>query len=81
MMTDKNLFRNERQETKTLFSLIQKSGPVVKNELIVASGLTLSTMNRVLEPLDKKNIICDVGETASTGGRKPHLFDVNRKFI
>ena len=77
-MTDRNPFLGERKETKMLFSLVQKTGPVVKTELIVASGLTLSTMNRVLQPLDDKNIICDIGETVSSGGRKPHLFDVNK---
>ena len=63
---------------KYIFNIVQKNGPITKNELMDITKIKLTTLNRDIEILiDKKIIIeADIGE--STGGRKPNLYDVNQ---
>lgn len=64
---------------KHIFNIIQRNGPMTKNELIELTQIKLTTLNRELKILlDEKIIIeSDIGE--STGGRKPSLYDVNQE--
>lgn len=64
---------------KLIFNIIQRNGPMTKNELIELTQIKLTTLNRELKILlDEKIIIeSDIGE--STGGRKPSLYDVNQE--
>jgi len=63
---------------KYIFNIVQKNGPITRNELMDITKIKLTTLNRDIEILiDKKIIIeADIGE--STGGRKPNLYDVNQ---
>ncbi|MEI6131712.1 MAG: ROK family protein [Bacillota bacterium] len=78
-MNKYNPFRDFREETKMSFSLVQKQGPIVKADLVQMSGLTLSTLNRVMAPIEQNYLIIDSGEAVSSGGRKPHFYDVNKE--
>lgn len=64
-------------ESKRIFSMILRRGALTKGELAQLSGLKLTTLKRMMQPLEDLNLIveADIGE--STGGRKPVLYDVN----
>ncbi|MDR3595394.1 ROK family protein [Clostridium sp.] len=74
-------FESLDDRCKYIFSIMQKSGPVAKSELINITKIKLTTLNRNLQILiDKKMIVeTDIGE--STGGRKPSLYDVNQSGV
>jgi predicted NBD/HSP70 family sugar kinase len=71
------IFEALNDRGKYIFDIVQKKGPITKNELIDKTKIKLTTLNRDIQILiDKKIIIeTDIGE--STGGRKPNLYDVN----
>jgi len=78
-MNKYNPFDSFRDETRMSFSLVQKLGPIVKADLVQLSGLTLSTLNRVMAPIEQNQLVVDSGEAISSGGRKPHYYDVNKE--
>jgi predicted NBD/HSP70 family sugar kinase len=65
------------KDAKNIFSTIQKRGPISKNELLDITGLKLTTLNRIMEPLEELKLVIEYGIGESSGGRKPVLFDVN----
>ncbi len=65
------------KESKEVFSLIQKKGPITKNELQHLTNTNLTTLNRIMQPLEDNNLVIPVGIGESSGGRKPVLFDIN----
>jgi predicted NBD/HSP70 family sugar kinase len=67
------------QEGKRVFSLLQKSGPLTKNDLLEILTTNFTTMNRIMEPLEKGKLIIEVGIGDSSGGRKPLLYDLDSK--
>ena len=68
-----------KEEGKMIFSLIQKKGPLAKNELREVTGMKLSSLNRIMRPLVQKELIAGAEIGESTGGRKPVLYGVNRE--
>lgn len=62
---------------KHLFDIIQKHGPITKNQLLVMTKMKLSTLNRSIQSLFDEKIIVETAIGGSTGGRKPILYDVN----
>ncbi|WP_242982166.1 ROK family protein, partial [Clostridium sp. LS] len=73
------VFESLNDRCKYIFSIMQESGPITKNELINLTKIKLTTLNRELKILLNEKIIVesDIGE--STGGRKPSLYDVNQE--
>lgn len=65
------------QDEKSIFSIIQKKGPISKRDLILMTKMTLTTLNRLMQPLLKEDLIIEAEIGESTGGRKPILYDVN----
>ena len=65
------------RQGRQLFKLIQRNGPLTKNQLIQLTNMKLSTLNRVMQPLIEDNLIIETEIGESTGGRKPVLYDVN----
>jgi predicted NBD/HSP70 family sugar kinase len=65
------------KEAKNIFSIIQKQGPISKNQLLDITNLKLTTLNRIMEPLEALNLITEFGIGESSGGRKPILYNVN----
>ncbi len=63
-------------ESKLIFSLIQKKGPITKSELLLITNMKLTSLNRFMQPLEEQQLIIEVGTGKSTGGRKPTLYDV-----
>ncbi len=66
---------NER--CKLIFDIIQKHGPITKNELIDRTKMKLTTLNRDIQLLLDRTLILEKAIGESTGGRKPVLFDIN----
>jgi len=62
---------------KHIFSIIQKNGPLTKNELSDITKIKLTTLNRDLQILTDKKIVVESHIGESTGGRKPSLYDIN----
>ncbi len=70
-------FNSMGKDSKKIFNIIQKNGPLTKAQIIDITKLKLTTLNRIMNPLvlDKLIVGANIGE--STGGRKPALYDVN----
>ena len=64
-------------ERKQVFDIIQKQGPISKGNVQLMTNLKLTTLNRIINDLEAKNLILDYSTGESTGGRKPKLYDVN----
>ena len=71
------IFQCLSEESKNIFSLIQKKGPLTKNKLLLMTKIKLTSLNRFMQPLEEPGLVVEVGTGASTGGRKPVLYDVN----
>jgi Transcriptional regulator/sugar kinase len=67
------------QESKNIFNLIYKKGPLTKNAIMDAANLKLTKLNRLMTPLEKAKLIHESSIGDSTGGRKPILYDVNQR--
>ncbi len=78
MDTIDGILKGLNNEEKLVFDLIQKKGPISKSELILITGIKLSTLNRLMEPLENAKLILEIGTGESSGGRKPALYDVSR---
>jgi predicted NBD/HSP70 family sugar kinase len=74
-----NPFLNIDKEGKQVFSLLQKKGPLTKNDLLKITCTNFTAINRVMQPLEDWDLIAEVGVGESSGGRKPILYDVNPK--
>ncbi|QNU65264.1 ROK family protein [Ruminiclostridium herbifermentans] len=78
-----DIIKNLSMESKKILSLLLHNQPFTKAVLSELSGLKLTSLNRMMLPLEEAELIvkCEIGE--STGGRKPVLYDVNpyRYFI
>ncbi len=72
-----NLLGKLNGETKKIFDVIQKNGPVTKNDIAFITGYKLTTLIRLMQPLEDLELIVESKIGESTGGRKPVLYDVN----
>jgi predicted NBD/HSP70 family sugar kinase len=68
-----------KNDVKTVLNLIQKRGPVSKDEIRRRTGIKLSKINRLLAELEKYRLIVRTVSGLSSGGRKPFLFDINTR--
>lgn len=62
---------------KDIYLSIRKHGTVSKQTLLEESGLTISTLTRILEELCQQELILEVGYGESTGGRRPILYETH----
>ncbi|WP_036605033.1 ROK family protein [Paenibacillus assamensis] len=61
-------------KAREIFRRIRQKHEISKNDLLTKSGLTVSTLTRVLEELSAAGLIEESGFGASTGGRRPILY-------
>lgn len=73
-----NVFHSLSLDAKHIFSLIQKKGPLTKSSLAELTNFNISTLNRVMVPLEKLELVTSAGTDKSTGGRKPILYQINQ---
>lgn len=78
-MNNRNIISGLAMESKKIFRLVMHKGALTKGSLAELSGLKLTTLNRMMQPLENAGLIVksEIGE--STGGRKPVLYDANPK--
>jgi predicted NBD/HSP70 family sugar kinase len=69
--------RDLDDDSKKVFRVVLNNPLLTKNSIMQKTGLTLSTLNRVMKPLLDRNLVVPAGIDESTGGRKPLLYDVN----
>lgn len=69
-------FMSMRDEGKTLMRILVRKGPQTKAQLIDLTNMKLSTLNRIMKPLEDAGLVeeCSVGK--STGGRRPTLYGI-----
>nr|WP_189019090.1 ROK family protein [Paenibacillus marchantiophytorum] len=64
-------------KAKEIYDRICRQSTVSKTELLEQSGMTVSTLTRLLEELTSQGLILESGFGASTGGRRPILYEKN----
>lgn len=72
--------RLQGQKLRDVFSLISQYKQMTKQELMDKSGLTSSTLTRILEELLGIGIISADEYGESTGGRRPIIYRVNAQY-
>lgn len=68
------------KKAKEVYELIRRRGVISKMDLKEMSGLTVSTLTRLLDDLTEHQLIIEVGLGESTGGRRPILYRTNPQF-
>lgn len=68
------------RKVKDVYEWIRKWGTISKQEIKELSGLTTSTLTRILEELVHAGFIVEVGLGDSTGGRPPILYQTNATY-
>jgi predicted NBD/HSP70 family sugar kinase len=58
--------------------LVYESGPLSKPELAKRTGLSLPTISKLVDDLEKNARLCSVGLTGKGAGRKAMLYETNR---
>jgi predicted NBD/HSP70 family sugar kinase len=66
-----------QQDRKAVFNLIQKQGPLSKQNIQFITNLKLTTLNRIIGDLQARELIIEDSLGESTGGRKPTLYNIN----
>ncbi|WP_313562413.1 ROK family protein [Ruminiclostridium cellobioparum] len=78
-MNRSNIFSGLTLESKKILSLILHDQALTKSALSELSGLKLTSLSRMMQPLEELKLIAgsEIGE--STGGRKPVLYDIDSR--
>jgi len=58
--------------------LVYEKGPLSKPELAKHTGLSLPTISKLVDDLEKNGRLCPVGRTGKGAGRKAMLYETNR---
>ncbi|MDR6554199.1 ROK family protein [Paenibacillus qinlingensis] len=69
--------RISNRKAKEVYELITRQTTVSKIDLLEQSGMTVSTLTRLLEELTSQGLILESGFGVSTGGRRPILYEKN----
>ncbi|WP_446899767.1 ROK family transcriptional regulator [Clostridium sp. LBM24168] len=77
MIDNYKLFQDLKSDEKEIFNLLQKNGAMSKNRILLETRMKLTTLNRIMNPLEKKGVIVEKCIGESTGGRRPVLYDIN----
>lgn len=64
-------------KAREIYFTVRKHGTVSKQSLLDESGLTISTLTRILDELLSLELLVEVGFGESTGGRRPTLYETN----
>jgi predicted NBD/HSP70 family sugar kinase len=66
-----------RKNVLDILKTIAQNQPITKNDVAIKTGLTIVTINTVINGLIKKEILIEDGNTDSIGGRPASLYRVN----
>lgn len=67
-------------KARDIYFTVRKYGTVSKQSLLDESGLTISTLTRILDDLLSLGLLVEVGFGESTGGRRPTLYETNPSY-
>ncbi|MFD1065004.1 ROK family transcriptional regulator [Oceanobacillus locisalsi] len=59
-----------------ILRIIREHSPLSKPEIVTKSGLNRGTVSRLVNELESSSIIKQLGEGASSGGRKPTMYTI-----
>lgn len=76
-MDSKHIFSELTHDAKKIFSLVLHDQPMTKGMLSEFSGFKLTSLNRMMQPLEDLGLMAEAEVGESTGGRKPVLYDVD----
>ncbi|MFB1081602.1 ROK family protein [Jeotgalibacillus sp. JSM ZJ347] len=62
-----------------VLNIIRRQQPISRSEIATQCELGISTLSYIMDDLKSKNLIYEVGEASSTGGRKAKLLKFNEK--
>ncbi|MEH7453236.1 ROK family transcriptional regulator [Gottfriedia acidiceleris] len=63
-----------------VLNIIREKHPISRSEIAKLSDLGASTLTYIIEDLTKQELIYEVGESSSTGGRRARLIEFNKDF-
>ncbi|GAE28064.1 transcriptional regulator [Halalkalibacter wakoensis JCM 9140] len=69
----------KHQVFKTVYLLIHDNGPITKTDLLEKTNLKQTTLFRIIERLEKDELIVESGYGESNGGRPPILYSINAR--
>lgn len=75
---DKNLIKDLNRSA--VINAIRRKGPISRTELSKITKLGQSTMTKIIEELKNLDLVNEIGEASSTGGRKAILLEFNKLF-
>lgn len=72
-------FYVKKMNLKTLFNEIIKNSPISRAELSKVTGLNKSTVSSQINTLIDRNLVFEIGQGQSSGGRRPVMLVFNKK--
>ena len=72
-------FLVKKMNLKTLFKEIIRKSPISRAELSKITGLNKSTVSSQINTLIEKNLVFEIGQGQSSGGRRPVMLVFNKK--
>jgi N-acetylglucosamine repressor len=73
---DKNLIKDLNRSA--VINAIRRNGPISRTDLAKITKLGQSTMTKIIEELKNFDLVNEIGEASSTGGRKAILLEFNK---
>lgn len=73
----KNTIDIRKQNTLNVIKVISRRGKVTKNDVAYETGLTVMTINTLMNSLLNEGILCEEGNAESLGGRPASLYRLN----
>src|SRR4029078_6170141 len=71
--------RSSEDTRSAILDLVRSSGTVSRVELAQLSGLTPSSITRIVKSLIDERLVIETGFGDSTGGKRPSLIELNPK--
>ncbi|MFW5891476.1 MAG: ROK family protein [bacterium] len=75
-----NIKLMKKMNTSFIIKEINENGPLSRSDLKVNTGLSPTTITTLINEMVEDNLVIEVGERESSGGRKPILLDLNPKY-
>ncbi len=77
MSTVPGLGRSAENTRSAIFDMVRSSGTVSRIELAEMSGLTATSITRIVKSLIEDRLVIETGFGDSTGGKRPSLLELN----
>ncbi len=71
---------NREGTANELLRLLRRDSPMSRADLVRSSGLTAPTVSAGIAKLMRRNLVLELGQGSSNGGRPPGLLDFNTRY-